>query len=147
MFFFSRLVKQIKFSLSFVWLCFIWSSFNYPGEYVSVRPGSIVTRLLAYSKTNPKSLSVSVNRGVPQGTVLVPIFSVMVNDLTLSLCKLKEIFPLSFFLFIFSIRSPWMREIIGSVDVSRKCGIFGEDTGNWKREEIKLSAGCQYQYN
>ena len=68
--------------------------------------------------------------GVPQGTVLMPIFSVMVNDLTLSLCKLNEIFPFSFFLSIFSIRSPRIREIMGSVDASRKCGIFGEDARN-----------------
>lgn len=60
----------------------------------------------------------------------MPIFSVMVNDLTLSLCKLNEIFPFSVFLSIFSIRSPRMREIMGSVDASRKCGIFGEDAGN-----------------
>lgn len=59
----------------------------------------------------------------------MPILSVMVNDLT-SLCKLNEIFPFSFFLSIFSIRSPRIREIMGSVDASRKCGIFGEDAGN-----------------
>ena len=52
-----------------------------------------------------------------------------------------KFFHFHFFLSIFLIRSPRIREIMGSVDASRKCGIFGEDAGNWRREEIK-SAGC-----
>lgn len=59
----------------------------------------------------------------------MPIFSVMVNDLTLSLCKLNEIFPFSFFLSIFSIRSPRIREIMGSVDASRNVGYLGRMQG------------------